>query len=89
VSRPRKSSGACIVCGHTTADGSRSGGRWHWRCADGEECAVRRNRRKKRPQPEVQIRAEWRRRHARTPVTPNPNPHLKSNAIPIAERDTP
>lgn len=89
MSRLRKSSGACIVCGHTTADGSRSGGRWHWRCDDGEECAVRRNRGKKRPRPEPVVRAEWRLRHCGPPATSNPNPYLKSNAIPIAERDTP
>lgn len=78
VSRRRKTSGACIVCGHTTTDGSRSAGRWHWRCGDGEECAVRRNRRKRRPRPEAEVRAEWQKRHQAKPVLPNPNPHLST-----------
>lgn len=61
--QPGKASGECIVCGHLTADRSESGGRFHWRCADGEDCAVRRNRRKKRPRPDIEVRADWRRRH--------------------------
>jgi hypothetical protein len=81
VSRRRKTSGACIVCSHTTTDGSRSAGRWHWRCADGEECAVRRNRRKKRPRPEAEVRAEWRERQRGKPVHPNPNPHLRTTSF--------
>lgn len=61
--------GACIVCGHLTPDKSHGGGfrgarRYsHWRCADGEECAVRRNAGKRRPRPEADVRAEWRQRH--------------------------
>jgi hypothetical protein len=61
--------GPCIVCGHRTADKSHGGGfrgarRYsHWRCADGEECAVRRNAGKRRPRPEAEVRAEWRARH--------------------------
>lgn len=63
--RSKKTSGQCIVCGHETKDKSYGGFRGarryrHWRCADGEECAVRRNKRKKRPRPEAQVRAEWR-----------------------------
>jgi hypothetical protein len=64
--RPKKTRGECIVCGHETTDKSHGGGShgvrpyWHWRCANGEECAVRRNKRKKRPQPEAKVRAEWR-----------------------------
>jgi hypothetical protein len=54
--------GECIVCGHTTTDRSHPRDHWHWRCADGEECAVRRNRRKRRPRPEAEVRAEWRER---------------------------
>jgi hypothetical protein len=66
--RAKKTSGKCIVCAHETQDKSYGGGfrgarrYWHWRCADGEECAVRCNKRKKRPRPEAQVRAEWRRR---------------------------
>jgi hypothetical protein len=67
MSRSRKESGPCIVCGHTTRDRSESGSRWHWRCADGEECAVRRNSRKKRPRPEAEVRADWRSRDYRPP----------------------
>lgn len=61
--------GPCIVCGHPTRDKSHGGGfrgarRYsHWRCADGEECAVRRNARKRRPRPEAEVRADWRVRH--------------------------
>jgi len=60
--------GPCIVCGHRTADKSHGGGShgtrpyWHWRCRDGEECAVRRNAGKRRPRPESEVRAEWRAR---------------------------
>jgi hypothetical protein len=62
--------GACIVCGHQTPDKTHRGGfrcarsYWHWRCADGEECSVRRNAGKRRPRPEAEVRAEWRARHA-------------------------
>jgi hypothetical protein len=83
-----KPSGICIVCGHTTTDGNRSGGRWHWRCADGEECAVRRNRRRKRPRPEATVRAEWRQRQAQPPSSPSPNPHLKTTQFTPAKGHT-
>lgn len=59
---PSTKRGECIVCGHLTADRSYSGRRWHWRCGEGEECAVRRNSGKSRPRPEALVRAEWRRR---------------------------
>lgn len=75
--KPSSESGPCIVCGSTTRDWTRSGGRYHWRCADGEECAVRRNRRKKRPQTEAAVRAEWRERRANPTPALNPNPYLK------------
>jgi hypothetical protein len=58
--------GSCIVCGAETADRSWGGGAfgmrryWHWRCADLEECAVRRNARKRRPRLEAAVRAESR-----------------------------
>jgi len=71
--------GPCIVCGHQTPDKSRGGGShgtrpyWHWRCVDGEECAVRRNARKRRPRPESEVRAEWRaRRNGAPPGEPKP-----------------
>lgn len=76
AARREGQSGSCIVCGHTTGDGSYSAGRWHWRCADGEDCAVRRNRRRKRPRPEATVRAEWRERRTQPPSNPNPNPYL-------------
>ena len=55
--------GSCIVCGHLTSDRTENGGRKHWRCDDGEERAIRRNARKRRPRPEVEVRADWRRWH--------------------------
>ena len=55
------SSGHCIVCGYKTTDRKESGGRKRWRCADIEECAVRRNARKRRPRPEAGVRAQCRR----------------------------
>lgn len=58
------SSGECIVCGHETTDRIEGSGRKHWRCDDGEECAVRRNARRRRPKPEAEVREEWRRQHA-------------------------
>ncbi|MBS1895459.1 MAG: hypothetical protein JST59_29520 [Actinobacteria bacterium] len=63
--------GPCIVCGHRAADRSLGGGfrgsrRYsHWRCAGGEECAVRRNAGKRRRRPEAEVRADWRARHPR------------------------
>jgi hypothetical protein len=63
--RPSKQGGApaegcCIVCGALTGDRSQTTGRWHWRCDDLEECAVRRNAKKRRPRPESEVRAEAR-----------------------------
>ena len=61
--------GPCIVCAHPTRDKTHGGGShgarsyWHWRCAEGEECAVRRNAGKRRPRPEADVRAQWRARH--------------------------
>lgn len=52
--------GECIVCGSLTSDRSEGRGRWHWRCADLEECAVRRNAKKRRPRPEAEIRSKAR-----------------------------
>jgi hypothetical protein len=54
--------GPCIVCGTETEDKVQGSGRSHFRCADGEECAVRRNARKKRPKPEAEVRRLWRER---------------------------
>ncbi len=54
------SSGQCIVCSCETTDRKESGGRKHWRCSDIEECAVRRNARKRRPRPEADVRAQCR-----------------------------
>lgn len=59
--RAAKKSGECIVCGTETTDRSYRGKRWHWRCKDVEECAVRRNAKKARPRPEAEVRAECRR----------------------------
>lgn len=61
--RTAAKSGPCIVCSTETEDKTRTTGRSHFRCADGEECAVRRNAKKKRPRPEAEIRREWRESH--------------------------
>lgn len=77
MARKTATRGPCIVCGAITSDRSHSGGRRHWRCADGEECAVRRNRARSRPRPESSVRAEWRERHSRPARSLNPNPYLE------------
>lgn len=63
MARQRATSGPCIVCSCETTEGNRDSGRWHFRCDDGEECAVRRNAGKARPKPEAEIRAKWQAAH--------------------------
>lgn len=63
MARAAATSGPCIVCGAETSDKVPTTGRSHFRCADGEECAVRRNARKARPRPEADVRREWREGH--------------------------